>query len=51
MGRRTVDVHPDAIAEGREAREWYLSRSPAAEDLFRRELEEAIEQIRVAPET
>ena len=50
MGRRIVDLHPEAIADGREAREWYQARSPQAAELFRRELEYAIGRIREAPE-
>lgn len=51
MGRRIVDLHPEAVAEGREAREWYRARSAQAAELFRRELEQAIGRIREAPET
>ena len=50
MGRRIVDLHPEAIAEGREAREWYRSRSTQAEELFRLALTQAIERIRDSPE-
>ncbi len=42
MGARIVDLHPEAIADGREAREWYQARSAQAAELFRRELEDAI---------
>jgi len=51
MSRKIVDLHPEAIAEGREARQWYLSRSTQAEEAFRRELERAIRLIRETPET
>ena len=51
MSRKIVDLHPEAIAEGREARQWYLSRSTQAEEAFRRELERAIRLIRDTPET
>ena len=50
MSRKIVDLHPEAIAEGREARQWYLSRSTQAEEAFRRELERAIRLIRDTPE-
>lgn len=45
MGRRIVDLHPEAIAEGREAREWYRSRNKQAEEFFRLALEQAIVAI------
>ena len=51
MSRKIVDLHPEAIAEGREARQWYLSRSTQAEEAFRRELERAIRLIRDTPKT
>jgi plasmid stabilization system protein ParE len=51
MGRRIVDLHPEAVADGREAREWYQARSAQAAELFRRDLEDAIDRIREAPET
>lgn len=51
MERRIVDLLPEAVAEGRGAREWYLSKSSQAEELFRFELERAIELIRQSPET
>ena len=51
MTRRVVDLHPEAVREDRAAREWYLSRSRQAEDLFPRELDRAIELIRESPET
>ena len=40
--RRVVDVLPQAIDEAREARNYYLSKSAAAEEAFRRELEHAV---------
>ena len=51
MSPPTVEFHPDAIADGRHAREYYRTRSPQAEELFRRDLEHAIGQIREHPET
>jgi hypothetical protein len=50
MTRRVVDLHPEAIAEGREARLWYRLRSQRAEDRFRLALRHAIASIRDAPE-
>ena len=50
MVRRVVDVHPQAIAEGREARIWYRARSQIVEERFRVALRRAIEEIRKAPE-
>ena len=34
MIRRIVSLHPEAIAEGREARLWYRARSQAVEEWF-----------------
>ncbi len=45
-----VEVHEEAIAEARAAREWYESRSPAAAIRFFEELERAVEQIAKFPE-
>jgi hypothetical protein len=50
MARKVVDLHPEAIAEGREARLWYSLRSRRAEDRFRLALRRAINSIRDAPE-
>ena len=49
--RRVVDVLPQAIDEAREARDYYLSKSAAAEEAFRKELEHAVGLIREHPET
>jgi plasmid stabilization system protein ParE len=49
--RRVVDVLPQAIDEAREARNYYLSKSTAAEEAFRKELEHAVTLIRERPET
>ena len=38
MARRLVDVHPEAIAETREARQWYRDRRLEVEERFRRAL-------------
>jgi plasmid stabilization system protein ParE len=51
MTRRLVDIIPQAVAEGREAREFYLSKSVAVEEAFRVEIESAIALIRDHPET
>jgi hypothetical protein len=40
--RRVVDVLPQALEEAREARDYYLSKSAAAEEAFRKELEHAV---------
>ena len=48
--RRVVDELPRAIDEAREARDYYLSKSTAAEEAFRRELEHAVALIRERPE-
>lgn len=50
MTRRVVDLHPEAIAEGREARNWYRERSLDVEERFRVALRRAIREIREAPE-
>jgi hypothetical protein len=50
MSRRIVDLHYDAIAEARDARLWYATRSAQAEERFRSELEKAVEAIRESPE-
>ena len=49
MARRVVDLHPEAIGEGREARLWYRARSHSVEDRFRVALRRAIGGIREAP--
>ncbi len=50
MARRVVDLHPEAIVEGREARTWYRERSQDVEEHFRAALRRAIREIREAPE-
>lgn len=50
MTRRVVDLHPEAIAEGHEARLWYRLRSQTAEDRFRLALRRAVGSVREAPE-
>jgi plasmid stabilization system protein ParE len=51
MTRRLVDILPQAVEEGRQARAFYLSKSPAVEEAFRQELESAIALIQEHPET
>ena len=50
MARRGVDLHPEAVVEGREARLWYRARSESVEERFRVALRRTIEDIREAPE-
>ena len=50
MARRIVELHPEGLAEGREARLWYAARSPHAAERFRLELKRVIQSIRDAPE-
>ena len=50
MARSVVDLHPEAIAEGREARNWYRERSQDVEERFRVALRRAIWEIRQAPQ-
>jgi hypothetical protein len=51
MARRLVDILPQAVSEGRAARDFYLSKSVAVEEAFRLEVERAIALIRDHPET
>lgn len=50
MDLRAIDLHPQAIIEAREAREWYEQRSLSASQAFMDELDVAIERIRQTPE-
>ena len=50
MARSVVDLHPEAIAEGRKARNWYRERSQSVEERFRVALRHAIGEIREAAE-
>jgi hypothetical protein len=50
MAQRVVDLHPEAIAEGRQARLWYRARSQSVEERFRVSLRRAIGDIREAPQ-
>ncbi|MBI3933914.1 MAG: type II toxin-antitoxin system RelE/ParE family toxin [Acidobacteria bacterium] len=49
MARRTVEFHPEAIAEAHAAAEWYRQRSAGAADRFLEELDRAVEMIAGAP--
>lgn len=49
MARSQLIFHPEAAREVEEARDWYLERSPAAEQGFLEDLEHAIEQVTAAP--
>jgi plasmid stabilization system protein ParE len=44
-----LEVHPEAIAEAREARLWYAERSADAADAFMVELDLALDRIVEAP--
>jgi hypothetical protein len=44
MARRVVDLHPEAIGEGREVRNWYRERSYDVEERFRVALRRAIRE-------
>ena len=49
MAARPVKLHPDAIADGRGAREWYEVRSESAAAAFMAELDHAIAEISAHP--
>ena len=44
-----LEMHPEAVAEAREARLWYADRSPDAAAKFFGELERALDRIAEAP--
>jgi plasmid stabilization system protein ParE len=50
MDPRPIELHPESIAEARDAREWYAERSSVAADAFMAELDLAIDQIRQWPD-
>jgi toxin ParE1/3/4 len=50
MSRLSLDLHPEALAEARAARQWYQSRSEDAAKAFLAELDIGIESIRTAPD-
>jgi plasmid stabilization system protein ParE len=49
MDHRAIEFHPEAIAEARDAREWYAERSSVAGDAFMAELDVAIDAICRSP--
>ncbi len=50
MDPRPIELHPEAIAEARAAREWYNERSSVAADAFMAELDVAVASISETPE-
>ncbi len=50
MALLPIEFDPEAIAEAREAREWYARRSEAASERFVDELDVAIDAIQHSPE-
>ena len=50
MNRLPLEIHPEAIAEARAARQWYQMRSDDAAKAFLAELDIGIESIWTAPE-
>jgi len=51
MAQRILEIHPDAFAEIRAAREWYQQRSRDASEGFFREVEQAITRVIESPQT
>lgn len=49
MDHRAIELHPEAIAEARDARESYAERSSVAADVFMAELDVAIDCICESP--
>jgi len=47
--RLPIRIHPEAIAEGKEAWEWYEERNAAAAEGFIQELDRALGRISEAP--
>ncbi|HVE87733.1 MAG TPA: type II toxin-antitoxin system RelE/ParE family toxin [Myxococcales bacterium] len=50
MTRRPVELHPEAIAEARAARQWYEADSPPSAEAFMSEMDRGIELIAESPE-
>ena len=50
MPRHSLEVHPEAVAEAREAVQWYQARNEAVADAFIAEIDHAIGQIDEAPD-
>lgn len=51
MATLHVSFHIDAVAEAREARQWYEERWPALAEAFMTELDHAVQQITELPDT
>ncbi|MFQ5800054.1 MAG: type II toxin-antitoxin system RelE/ParE family toxin [Bacteroidota bacterium] len=49
MARRSIEFHPEAVAEAQAATEWYRQRSERAADAFLAELDTAVDRIAEAP--
>jgi plasmid stabilization system protein ParE len=49
VARSLLSFHPEATREVEEAQEWYLERSPSAEQGFLDDLDHAVEQVTAAP--
>lgn len=45
-----VEIHPEAVAEARSAREWYETRSDDTARAFLAEIDIGVESVRTAPE-
>jgi plasmid stabilization system protein ParE len=50
MAPLPIELHPEAVAEARGAREWYEERSPVAAGAFMAELDLAIDRISSSPD-
>jgi hypothetical protein len=50
MNRRPIELHPEAITEACDAREWYTERSSVAANAFVAELDVAIDSIYESPD-
>ena len=49
MAQRSVDLHPEAIAEAQAAYRWYRERNETAAEAFLAELDRAVELISEGP--
>lgn len=50
MDHQPIELHSEAIAEARDAREWYAERSSVTADAFMVELDTAIDRICELPD-
>jgi plasmid stabilization system protein ParE len=50
MAPLPIELHPEAIAEARDARVWYAERSPVAASAFMAELDLAVDRISGSPD-